>query len=708
MPFEAELRSLGIELPSYECDDRYYTTCPKCSHLRRLHHQKHKVLHVTIAPDKFHGGCNHCGWTFPEKGFRGESKSDSSRVGDGQFFAYGDDLRKYKNPPGQTPPYYWRQRKGGEWQRPDSGATADRLYRINEVAHAIHDGKTILVVEGEKDVDTCWRLGFPATCNASGASEPGRAAKWKEVHSEQLRGADIVVLNDNDAAGYAHAEAVCKCSHGVCKSVRRLDLAVHWPSIQNKDDISDWVARGGGTADVLRKLLVEATPAYQATPPPQQQQLPAGPLAIEDFFGYSPEHNYIYRYTGQRWPMGTIDRRLPKVGRFKASTFIDRTRSVEQMTWMPGEPELIRDRLVANGGWFDHKGATVFNLYRAPMLKPGNPRGAQRWLDHVQKIYPDNAEYLIKWCAHRCQHPHIKINHALFLGGAPGIGKDSLLEPVRYAVGEWNCETVSPTQITGRFNGYLCSVLLVISEARDLGDLARPQFYEHTKLIMASPPTALMIDEKNTKPYYIPNLVGVIITSNHKAGGIFLPADDRRHYVAWSTTGLDDFEDGYFHSLWQYFELGRDDIAAYLMQLDISEFDPKAPPPKTSAFWDIVNASRSHEASDLADALDAIAKKNGGQRPRAVTLFEIQNCTVSSEFMDWLKDRKNRRTLPDHFERYGYVPLRNESDHRDGLWVVGARRQTVYVQAALTVQEQHAAVTELQKSYDLSKGELEL
>ena len=37
------------------------------------------------------------------------------------------------------------------------------------------------------------------------------------------------------------------------------------------------------------------------------------------------------------------------------------------------------------------------------------------------------------------------------------------------------------------------------------------------------------------------NCCGLVITTNHKAGGIFLPADDRRHYVAWSTLTKDDF-----------------------------------------------------------------------------------------------------------------------------------------------------------------------
>ena len=86
----------------------------------------------------------------------------------------------------------------------------------------------------------------------------------------------------------------------------------------------------------------------------------------------------------------------------------------------------------------------------------------------------------------------------------------------------------------GRFNGFLKAVILRISEARDLGEFDRFQFYDHMKSYTASPPDTLRIDEKNLREYAILNCCGVIITTNHKTDGIFLPADDRRHFVAWS------------------------------------------------------------------------------------------------------------------------------------------------------------------------------
>jgi hypothetical protein len=48
--------------------------------------------------------------------------------------------------------------------------------------------------------------------------------------------------------------------------------------------------------------------------------------------------------------------------------------------------------------------------------------------------FPNDADYIVKWLAQREQHPEVK-SHALVLGGYQGIGKDTLLEPAKQAVG---------------------------------------------------------------------------------------------------------------------------------------------------------------------------------------------------------------------------------------------------------------------------------
>jgi hypothetical protein len=268
-----------------------------------------------------------------------------------------------------------------------------------------------------------------------------------------------------------------------------------------------------------------------------------------------------------------------------------------------------------------------------PDRRPGGKRSGRRWLGANHKVFSDDdAAHIIKWLAHRVQRPQEKINHALVFGSKQqGIGKDALLEPVKHAIGPWNFQEIGPQQVLGRFNGFLKKVILRINEARDLGDVNRYQFYDHMKSYTAAPPDVLRVDEKNLREYSVFNCVGIILTSNHKTDGIYLPAEDRRHYVAWSERVPGDFEDGYWKNLWGWYDAGGSaHVAAYLTELDISTFDPKAPPPKTDAFWAIVDANRAPEDAELVEVLEKMGN------PKALTLSWIRNASSDESFKKWL------------------------------------------------------------------------
>ena len=179
----------------------------------------------------------------------------------------------------------------------------------------------------------------------------------------------------------------------------------------------------------------------------------------------------------------------------------------------------------------------------------------------------------------------------------------------------------------------------------------------------------LRIDEKNLREYNSLNCCGVVITTNHKTSGLYLPADDRRHYVAWSFLTKDDFTEEYWTGLWSWIDDGGDrHVAAYLADRDLSAFNPKAPPPKTAAWWDIVNANRAPEDAELADILEALGD------PDFTTLERVAG-KADQNFHDWLKNRQNRRNVLHRFEACGYVPIRNP-DASDGLWRIGSRRRS--------------------------------
>ena len=73
------------------------------------------------------------------------------------------------------------------------------------------------------------------------------------------------------------------------------------------------------------------------------------------------------------------------------------------------------------------------------------------------------------------------------------------------------------------------SVLLYISEARDVGDVDRSQFYDHMKAYTAAPAgRAACQREEFTRVTQRTKLRRHRYHVNHKADGIYLPADDRR------------------------------------------------------------------------------------------------------------------------------------------------------------------------------------
>jgi hypothetical protein len=429
-------------------------------------------------------------------------------------------------------------------------------------------------------------------------------------------------------------------------------------------------------------------------------------VSLRDFRAYMPTHSYIFAPTREMWPATSVNARIPPVivlssdGTPKLTkagdpvvippnTWLDQHQPVEQMTWTPGKPMLIRDRLVADGGWIEREGMTCFNLYRPPIVEPGDPDQANRWINHVSRVFGDDANHIICWLAHRVQHPDVKVNHALVLGGQQGIGKDTILEPVKYAIGPWNVAEVSPSQLMGRFNPFLKSVLLRVSEARDLGDTDRFKLYDHMKTLCASPPDVLDCDEKNLREHKVFNVCGVIITTNYKTDGIYLSPDDRRHFVAWSDLTKDDFPPDYWSGLYGWFAReGSRHVAAYLASLDLSRFDPKAPPPKTAAFWAIVDANRASEDAELADILDAMGN------PEATTIIRMLGYSKDSDIIEWLKDRKNRRAIPHRLEKCGYVPVRNDTA-TSGLWVINGKRQVVYGRQDLSERDRNKAARNL-------------
>lgn len=462
--------------------------------------------------------------------------------------------------------------------------------------------------------------------------------------------------------------------------------------------------KGLSIEDIEAVLLVKNR--QECSPPLEEQEVRAiargkehvsgSGVRLEDFQAHMPSHTYLFTPTREFWPSASVNGRCPwpevKGNRMAPASWLDKHRAVEQCVWYPGEPELIEHRVMQVSGWVPHEGARVFNLYRAPTAQAGEPAEAGRWVEHLRYVYPEDFEHIIRWLAHRVQRPGEKCNHSLVLGGEQGIGKDTALEPVKTAVGPWNWSEINPGQMLARFNGWSKAVIVRVNEARDLGDVDRFAFYDHSKTYMAAPPDVLRVDEKHMRETYVANVCGVIITTNHATDGLYLPADDRRHYVAWSPRSRGDFPNGYWTDLYGWMNAGgTEHVVAYLRALNLSDFDAKAPPPKTPAFWNIVAAGEAPESGELRDVIERIGS------PDAVTLGEVIESAMSMQmlsFADELRDRKALRTIPHKMERVGYIAARNP-DAEDGKFRIGGKRTTVYARRTLTTADQIRAARKL-------------
>jgi len=148
-------------------------------------------------------------------------------------------------------PKAFRQRRpdgnGGYIYNLDGVGTV--LYRLPEVLQA----KSVLIVEGEKDVETAYTLGLPdgwaATCNPMGAE------KWKPQYTESLRGKAVYLLPDDDKPGWKHITAIALDLLRDCQPIE--EPPIRMLTLPDSKDLTAWVEKGG-TTEQFHALLEKA------------------------------------------------------------------------------------------------------------------------------------------------------------------------------------------------------------------------------------------------------------------------------------------------------------------------------------------------------------------------------------------------------------------------------------------------------------------
>ena len=131
------------------------------------------------------------------------------------------------------------------------------LYRLPELRQAIVDGKSIFLVEGEKDAEKLIEHGLAATT----APE---SLKWLDEFSNELKEADVIILYDMDKTGIERRDLLKKELLGKLKKLRIVDL----PGLEYQEshgkDVSNWLLEGHTTDELLD--LVAKTADFTQVP----------------------------------------------------------------------------------------------------------------------------------------------------------------------------------------------------------------------------------------------------------------------------------------------------------------------------------------------------------------------------------------------------------------------------------------------------------
>ncbi|MDG2065178.1 MAG: phage/plasmid primase, P4 family [SAR324 cluster bacterium] len=129
----------------------------------------------------------------------------------------------------------------------------DRLpFRLPELLQGVKESKPILLLEGEKDVDSAMAMGLIATTFVGGAG------KWRDEYSEYLNGADVVLIPDNDNPGLKGMTEIATKLQGAASRIRLFELPGMGTRLEKHGkDFSDWAESDGNTAEVLNDLVMD-------------------------------------------------------------------------------------------------------------------------------------------------------------------------------------------------------------------------------------------------------------------------------------------------------------------------------------------------------------------------------------------------------------------------------------------------------------------
>ena len=263
-----------------------------------------------------------------------------------------------------------------------------------------------------------------------------------------------------------------------------------------------------------------------------------------------------------------------------------------------------------------------FNIWRDPrttLPSAASEADVQPWLDHAAFIVPDPIvrAVVLDWMAWVIQHQDKKPNFAIVMGSHhEGIGKDTLIEPLRLAIGRRYVREVYPSAFTGDHNEFMvgCKLLIV----QEMHNFERRATMNTLKLILAAPSDTVPVNPKGTPAHHVPNILAAVFFTNED-NALAIARGDRRYFVTWNDAA--PREPAYYTELIGWLGSGgAGKVARWLLQRDVSAFNAQGRAPDTQAKQDMQAAARTPVEAWVEDG---IADRSGCFAPELISLQDV-------------------------------------------------------------------------------------
>lgn len=469
----------------------------------------------------------------------------------------------------------------------------------------IHDvDEPLIITEGELKAAKACKEGFPTL--GLGGVYNWRSAKMGIMWLESLKWINwlrrnVYICFDSD---YQTNPAVAMALQSFAEALEDQGSFVHLvtlpdvPEVSGKIGLDDFLTFGGPTANkVFQTLLVEAEPLGLARPLWQLNQQyvyvrrPGFILDQKDFENrVTPASFRDYLEAPRRY----LERRVNADGQVQykttsaAATWLKwpLRNEVKCVTYAPGKKKFINGEFNIWPGW-----------KVAP--KKGCVKRFHQLIDFLfQHAEAGAKEWFLQWCAYPLQHPGTKLFSCVVVHGVVhGTGKSL----VGYTLGEIygnNFTEVRESLMTSRFNEQLEAKQFILGD--DIKTTRRDADNVKTMLTQQ----ILWVERKGIPKFPVPDRINYYFTSNHP-DVFFLEDTDRRffiHEVIGSPLPFTFYED-----YWTWLTKGGGAAAVfdYLLSVDISGFNPAAPPFGTHAKARMLAAGQSDLASWVRQLLHA-------------------------------------------------------------------------------------------------------